>query len=104
MLKIYIRGQDHDREFETCQKISKMKTEHPGFDFVRSALDTFNIPREGGGHRCLIQRPMWDSFSDLVYRNPDKRFTADLLKAGLRTVLVALDFLHTECRIIHTGN
>ena len=63
----------------------------------------FTIPRSGGDHHCLVQRPMWDSFKDLLYRNPTHRFTEDLLKAGLMQVFLALDFLHTECKLVHTG-
>lgn len=53
-------------------------------------------------HHCLVQEPMWDSWKDLLRRNPAGRFTEDLLKAGLRQVLLALDFLHTECNLVHT--
>lgn len=80
-----------------------MHTQHPGSALVRSALDAFTIPRGRGEHLCLVQRPMWDSFNDIIYRNPEQRFSEDLLKAGLQTVLLALDFLHTECRLVHTG-
>lgn len=53
-------------------------------------------------HHCLVQEPMWDSWKDLLRRNPSQRFTEDLLKAGLRQVLLALDFLHRECKLVHT--
>lgn len=53
-------------------------------------------------HHCLVQEPMWDSWKDLLRRNPAGRFTENLLKAGLQQVLLALDFLHTECKLVHT--
>lgn len=53
-------------------------------------------------HHCLVQEPMWDSWKDLLRRNPTERFTEELLKAGLRQLLLALDFLHTECNLVHT--
>lgn len=46
---------------------------------------------------------MRDSFHDLLFRNPRHRFTEDLLKAGLMQVFLALDYLHTECKVVHTG-
>lgn len=29
--------------------------------------------------------------------------TEDLLKVFLQTILLALDFLHTDCKLVHTG-
>ncbi|PYH71785.1 kinase-like protein [Aspergillus vadensis CBS 113365] len=78
------------------------KSSHPGYAHVRTALDLFTIPRNGGDHHCLVQQPMWESFRHLLYRNPTHRFTVDLLKAGLMQIFLALDYLHTECKLVHT--
>ncbi|KAI4613317.1 uncharacterized protein J4E87_009964 [Alternaria ethzedia] len=72
------------------------------YHHVRRALDLFTIPRQGGDHRCLVQKPMWDSFKDLLNRNPTHRFTDELLRAGLSQMFLALDYLHTEAKVIHT--
>ncbi|CAN8097737.1 unnamed protein product [Discula destructiva] len=53
-------------------------------------------------HHCLVQTPMWDSWKDLLRRNPAERFTEQLLKAGLKHVLLARDDLHTEYKMVHT--
>ncbi len=45
---------------------------------------------------------MWDSWKDLLTRNPSGRFSDVLLKGGLRHLLLALDYLHTECKLVHT--
>jgi serine/threonine protein kinase len=46
---------------------------------------------------------MWESFRKLLRRNPTHRFIEDLVKAGLTQVFLALDYLHTECKLVHTG-
>ena len=46
---------------------------------------------------------MGDSRRDLLHRNPAHRFTEDLLKAGVRHLLLGLDYLHSECKLGHTG-
>lgn len=102
-LKVYTRGGINREEFEVHQYLKKGNPSHPGYSHVRMALDLFTIPRPGGDHHCLVQKPMWDSFADLLHRNPAHRFTESLLKAGLMQVFLAVDFLHTECKLVHTG-
>ncbi|KAJ6114429.1 protein kinase domain protein [Penicillium sp. IBT 16267x] len=101
-LKIYTRDGGNQEEFEIYKRLNQGSSRHPGYAHVRKALDIFTIPRPGGDHECLVQKPMWESFRDLLYRNPSHRFTEDLLKAGLMQVFLALDYLHTECKIVHT--
>ncbi|PYH85143.1 kinase-like protein [Aspergillus uvarum CBS 121591] len=62
----------------------------PGHAHIRKALDIFTIPRSGGDHPYLL------------HRNPTHRFSEDLFKAGLLQILQALDYLHTECKLVHT--
>ncbi|RDW61699.1 uncharacterized protein DSM5745_10371 [Aspergillus mulundensis] len=102
-LKIYTRDEDNREEFRVYEQLNKGSSWHPGYAHVREALDLFTISRAGGDHPCLVQKPMWESFMDLLYRNPSHRFTEGLLKAGLKQVFLALDYLHTECKLVHTG-
>jgi len=90
-LKIYTRDRGGRGELKTYGHLSQANPSHPGYRHVRSALDTFSLHRTGGDHRCLVQKPMWDSWRDLLRRNPAQRFSSPLLKAGLRHVLLALD-------------
>ncbi|KAL2851521.1 kinase-like protein [Aspergillus pseudoustus] len=95
-LKVYTRDEDNQEEFQIYKQLSKGSSSHPCHAHVRSRLETFTIFRRGGDHHCLVQKPMWESFSDLQYRNPAQRFT------GLMQVFLALDYLHTECKLVHT--
>lgn len=77
---------------------------HIGKRFVRTALDSFTMPRAGGDHRCLVHTPLWGSIADMIIRNPYRdSFTEQLLRATLYRLFQALDYLHTDRRIIHTG-
>lgn len=102
-LKIFTRDQANEEEYEMYQYLRTCPRVHPGFRHVRTALDAFMIPRAGGPHRCIVQKPLWESFRDLMERNPSHRFSEELLKAGLHRTLLALDYLHTVCHVIHTG-
>lgn len=43
------------------------------------------------------------SLFDLQKRNPGRKFTEALLKGALMYIFLALDYLHSECKVIHTG-
>ena len=71
---------------------------------VRTVLDSFTLMgTEGGDHHCHVQKPMWDSWRDLLCRKSAHRFTVELLKPGLKYLFLALDYLHSECKLVHTG-
>jgi hypothetical protein len=101
-LKVYISGVGEE-EFTITQALSNGNLSHPGRAHVRNALGVFTISRAGGEHKCLVQKPMCDSFKDLLRRNPKHRFTEELFKAGLIQIFLALDYLHSDCKLVHTG-
>lgn len=85
--------------------LSRGDSSHVGKRFIRTALDSFEIPRDGGAHHCLVHIPLWGSVRDMIARNPYRnRFTEQLLRATLYRLFQALDYLHTDRKIIHTGN
>ncbi|KPM41240.1 hypothetical protein AK830_g5305 [Neonectria ditissima] len=100
-LKVFKRGADRD-ELDIYDHIGKSNRSHPGYRHVRTALDSFSLEFNGEVHGCLVHKPMWDSWRDMLSRNPTHRFTEQLLKAGLTQLFLALDYLHTECHLVHT--
>lgn len=102
-LKVYTRSEDHSAELDVYKTIKAAKSNHPGARRVRSMLGTLTLPRDGGDHCCLVQEPLWDSLHDLRQRAHPPRFSEDLLKQTLVQIFQALDFLHTECKLVHTG-
>ncbi|KAJ5209217.1 hypothetical protein N7449_003596 [Penicillium cf. viridicatum] len=101
-LKVYTRGGTGQGEVQTYKALSQGDRSHPGYAHVRTALDTFTIPHQGSGHHCLVQKPMWGSFRHLMYRNPSHQLSKDILKSGLKQIFLALDYIHTECQLVHT--
>ena len=76
---------------------------HPGRNFIRKLLDHFYIHGPHGRHACLVHEPLGMSADVLVRMSPRQAMTLEDMKPGIRQLLIALDFLHSECHIIHTG-
>jgi hypothetical protein len=56
-----------------------------------------------GRHRCLVHAPLWESVLTFLHRNPVRRLPTPIVAFILKNLFLALDFLHAECEIIHTG-
>lgn len=54
-------------------------------------------------HPVLVYEPMREPLDVLQRRLDGKKFAPDLLKSTLGFILSGLDYLHTECQVIHTG-
>lgn len=96
-------GQQLDNEFEMYNQISASSTKHPGRSAVRELLDSFDVTGPDGPHRCLVHSPLWESIWTFLNRNPVGRLPPVVLAVTLRRLFLALNYLHTECKVIHTG-
>lgn len=73
------------------------------------ALDTFVVDGPFGPHRCLVLEPMREPLLTLKMRLTAPHTgelhpgNVPLVKGYIRGILEGLDFLHTSCAIIHTG-
>ncbi|KAJ6149183.1 hypothetical protein N7471_000382 [Penicillium samsonianum] len=105
-LKIFIKstsmGQQLDNELKIYQRIEGAPRKHPGRKYVRSLLDSFDISGPEDKHQCLVHPPLWESVLDFLFRNPVQRLPTPILAVTLHRLFLALDYLHTECKIIHT--
>lgn len=106
-LKLFVNsksmGAQLDHELTMYNRISASSTKHPGRGAVRELLDSFDVAGPDGSHQCLVHPPLWESVLALLDRNPVRRLPAEVLAFVLYRLFLALDFLHTECQIIHTG-
>ena len=77
--------------------------EHPGRSAVRTTLDSFKVDGPHGFHHCLVHPPLWDSLGDFLEINSAGKLPLGVLKSVMQRLLLGLDFLHTNCQIVHTG-
>jgi serine/threonine-protein kinase SRPK3 len=97
------RAYDYSRESEIYNILGRGSWTHPGRNYIRTARDSFKIPRPEGNHWCLVQEPMYDSMKNFLARVPDRRLPLDILRMSLVQIFVALDYAYTQCRLVHTG-
>ncbi|RAL12216.1 kinase-like protein [Aspergillus homomorphus CBS 101889] len=78
-----------DVELEIMRHITRANRQHEGWHFVRKSLDSFSVQGVSGDHVRLIFEPLRESLEKYC-----RRWQGEILQA--------LDYLHTECRVIHT--
>ncbi|KAF4468070.1 CMGC SRPK kinase [Fusarium albosuccineum] len=105
-VKLYITsgsmGSQFKNELDVYKRMETASKSHPGRDAIRPLLDSFNLDGPDGQHQCLVHTAMWDTLLDFLHRNPIRRLPSPVLAFTLKRLFLALDFLHTECNIIHT--
>lgn len=84
--------------------MNSVETTQPGRNFIRKPLDHSYIQGPHARHICLVHEHLGTSADVLVKMSPGHVMILDDMKPGIRQLLVALDFLHSECHIIHPGN
>lgn len=92
---------DHEREVEA--HISTADPSHRSRSLIRTLLDSFEAQGPGGSHLCLVYPPMREPLSMYQRRFDDGKMPLPLAKTYIRALLTGLDYLHKECRIVHTG-
>ncbi|KAF5656260.1 CMGC SRPK kinase [Fusarium circinatum] len=90
-----------ENEIEILQHISRTNPKHHGWHFVRKLTDTFNLESPYGSHPCLVLEPLREPLWLYCSRYIGGVIPPDILKILLQMILLALDYLHTECQVIH---
>lgn len=106
-LKLYIDskllGTKLDNEINIYKRLEAGPKSHLGYGAVRSLLDSFDVDGPYGYHKCLVHPPLSESVASFVRRKHPEGLPAPLTALVLKRLFSALDFLHRECQVIHTG-
>ncbi|KFY73632.1 hypothetical protein V499_06284 [Pseudogymnoascus sp. VKM F-103] len=92
-----------NEELQMPRHISQIQLEDEGGKYVRVAEDSFVVMGPFGEHLCLVFEPLREPLWMLGRYLGTVGLSAPILKAFLKLILKGLDFLHSECHIIHTG-
>ncbi|GES66813.1 related to dis1-suppressing protein kinase dsk1 [Aspergillus terreus] len=91
-----------DAELEILRHVMRANQRHEGWQFVRKLLDSFSIQGTAVSHVCLVFEPLRESLGRYCKRWQGGVMPPEIFKIILQEILQALDYLHTECHIIHT--
>ncbi|KAE8146926.1 kinase-like domain-containing protein [Aspergillus avenaceus] len=89
----------HEKEIEG--HISRQNPEHRGRVILRTCLDGFEVTGPQGRHICLVYEPMREPLWIFQRRFVDRKLPLPIAKAYIYFLLVGLDYLHSECKVVH---
>lgn len=96
------RTQSAEDERSILRHITKTNPRHLGWYRVRRLLDSFNVGN-ASEHICLVFEPLREPLWLHCRRYIGHVIPSEILKIMVRMILEGLDYLHAECRVVHTG-
>lgn len=106
-MKVLRADLTHDPHFDELgilRLIRDTNPDAPGYAHVGQLLDGFVHKGPNGEHACLVLEPMGVSVFDMYLSTPPgSGLPFFVLKRVAKHVLKALEYLHEECGIVHTG-
>jgi serine/threonine protein kinase len=105
-LKVYVQTSWLPRELPAYHQITTLARDssHQARRNIRSLHDSFEIQGPDGSHVVLVLEPAQMSLRDMKTVFRPEGFDEDMVKGAIIELLKALDFLHTQAKIVHTGN
>jgi serine/threonine protein kinase len=91
----------HEKEIE--KHVTQQNLGHRGRVILRTCLEDFKVTGTEGKHVCLVYEPMREPLWIFQRRFVDGRLPLPIAKAYIYFFLVGLDYLHSECKVVHTG-
>lgn len=91
----------HEKEIES--HIKQQNPEHRGRVILRTCLDDVEVTGPEGKHMCLVYEPMREPLWMFQRRFVDRKIPLPIAKAYIYFCLVGLDYLHSECKVVHSG-
>lgn len=83
--------------------ITRAAKQSDGLRFTLMPIDKFLLRGPRGTHSCLVYKPMRETLLQLQHRMHGDTLSLQYLRLYIFCLLEALDYLHTECHLIHTG-
>ncbi|KAJ5688327.1 hypothetical protein N7536_010946 [Penicillium majusculum] len=101
-LKMFSHDMLPGEESTYYDKIKQGNQRHPGSGRVRTKIAEFEFIRfEIFNHLGILQEPLGESLQDIQNRSVGERLDKLSIQSTIYQMLLALDYMHTECNLIH---
>ena len=103
-LKALTRDTSATPRLRVYKSLARGNPSHPGRRFINAVLDTFRLETIGGDtYEFLVQKPMRQTFEHMLRPHLNSSLPVNMVKSSLARLLLVLDYLHSECRLVHTS-
>lgn len=96
-------GQSAREELDMERTIAQSNPAHIGYGTTRTFLDSFEVQNSENSHLCMVYEAMREPMSMFARRFENRRISLPIAKAYIHMLLLGLQYLHAECKVIHTG-
>lgn len=90
-------------EADCWKAVTLSNPDHPGYKHCLRLRDMFPASSQHGPHICFVTDVLGTDLTVLRRSQPDGVFTVLVVKRIVKQMLLALDYLHRSCCLIHTG-
>ena len=102
------KEEDIKHELDMTIHLSLANPEHRGRAIIATAIESFGLDSPTGStHLSLVfepmREPLWLFRRRVTGEDRVTRLLVPLIKTYLQILLEGLDYLHSECHVIHTG-
>ncbi|KAL7423508.1 hypothetical protein Q5752_001088 [Cryptotrichosporon argae] len=89
-------------EIQLLQRVTSSSLSHAGRCHVVGLVDDFRHVGPNGSHVCMVFEVLGENLLGLIKRYQHRGVPTHIVRQIAKQILLGLDYLHTECRIIHT--
>lgn len=89
-------------EIQLLQRVVTSSQTHAGRCHVVGLVDNFRHTGPNGSHVCMVFEVLGENLLGLIKRYQHRGVPQHIVKQVAKQILLGLDYLHTECRVIHT--
>lgn len=75
---------------------------HPGYSHVRFMLEAFTLKGKYGEHLCIVYDVLREPIDECRDKYLGGTFSSTKLRVLLPALLQGLDYMHSECHVVHT--
>ncbi|KAJ3007128.1 UNVERIFIED_CONTAM: serine/threonine protein kinase, CMGC group [Siphonaria sp. JEL0065] len=89
-------------EIKLLEKVCTAQPEHKGRPYIVELTDWFKVKGPNGSHVTMAFEVLGPNLLTLIRQYQHRGIPIPIVKRIMKQVLMGLDYLHSECKIIHT--